>query len=265
MIGLLSILYVGFMSFGKDVSDMNARENARRQAKNDNLESGDVYFDSKGRIYDFDTDIRIYTLYDEKIKHTKGYACSDGHFVTDITGAKNMRKIRELYDAGFRIFPTPDTECGEFYDNGSIYRKPLAYNRTRLEKRAICGKDFYMDSLEKKYYVIKENLRTYYFDPESETAIRSTDEQRISDVKIKLEADARGHGCPDYKTIDDKNIEKINKTIKEERKVVDALGEYEEDWYGKNYRFDFITIKPSLPKVEDFRFLEKWEEMFNDR
>lgn len=214
-------------------------------------------------MYDAGTDIRIYTLHDEKTGHTEGYACSDGHFVVDITRVQNLRKEKKLYDAGFRIFPTVGTEHGEHYHECRIGRLPLAYYKIYFEKTVILGKEKNIECREKKYYVIKENLRTYYFDPESEMAIRSTDEQRISDVKIKLEADARGHRCPDYKAIDDKNIEKINKTIKEERKVVDALGEYEEDWYGKNYRFNFITIKPSLPKAEDFRFLEKWEEMFN--
>ncbi len=214
MKGLISILYIAFMSFGKDVSDMNARENARRQAKNNKLESGDVYFDSKGRMYDAGTDIRIYTLHDEKTGHTEGYACSDGHFVVDITRVQNLRKEKKLYDAGFRIFPTVGTEHGEHYHKCRIGRLPLAYYKIYFEKTVTLGKEKNIECREKKYYVIKESLRTYYFDPESETAIRSTDEQRISDVKIKLEADARGHGCPDYKTIDDKNIEKINKTIK---------------------------------------------------
>ena len=264
MIGLLGgLMYIGFMLFGKEVSDCNARENAKSQAIKEKLGYGDIYIDSKGKKYDAYSHREVFTLLDDKTRHTKAYDKKTGAFVSDLTTKANLRKIQELYKVGFRIFPTQYTEIGAFCDECFIHRLPLEYNVIKYEMEDYKRDKVCVLHIEKTYYVIEKRGRKYYFDPEKEIAVRSTEEQRIFDMCRKLEADVRGYKCENFRDLDDENIQLINEAIKEERRVVDILGKYKENWYVGNYKFQFVTIKPSMPEPKQFGLLEKWEETYD--
>ena len=264
MIGLLGgLLHIGFILFGKEVSDCNARESAKAQAKKEKLGYGDIYIDSKGKKYDAYSHREVFTLLDYKTRHTKAYDKKTGTFVSDLTTKANLRRIKELYDVGYRIFPTQYTEMGAFCDECCIQRLPLEYYMIKYEIEDFKRDKVCVLHIEKTYYVIEEKGRKYYFDPEKEMAIRSTDEQRIFDMRRKIEADVRGYECENFKDIDVENIQLINKCMKEERRVVDALGEYKKNWFVGNYKFRFVTIKPSMPEAKHFELLGKWEETYD--
>ena len=241
MIGILTLLGQIFGDVDSAVKSEKARVEAKERYENSGKKT-DIYIDGYGRTFDGKSHVRVYTDFDPKTGHQFTRNLRTYNPERDITYEKNMRRIKEMFKLGFRVFPDPTNENPD-----------PKYGARLFWEYDDSGKQIH------KYVIGKIFDRFYYIDVEKCMCVRPTDGEKISTMKAyhwhkKNLPEFRYHGY-NYKF----EVDTFNKKLE---KIKD---EYLHN--GNSFAdFSFIVKKTSEVAVapENILLLKEWEEVYHD-
>lgn len=196
-----------------------------------------LYWGRGGKQYDIMTGREAFIEVDSHTGHRWVVDAKKSTRIRDVDSVLRYKMNEKLYEAGATAAP-----------NYLSSKAPdHIYFEDRTDKNKIRGKRYFGPYPDGKAYVIRViNNRNYYFDLEAGLLYRTTDGQKLADVKFNIEY---GHN-DEYRERDEKVVREWN-----ERLLTDPYAKKTmPGWWNAMADFKEDRVRP-----EDYELIRRWK------